>query len=94
MYKVCDIQYAQEPASMASCRGTAETMYAAVSVGGQGAWRTSSKACTGESYKLATADFCFEPVYTLNGIVSYIKPGNGQDWGSWTNFAQVMMSRR
>ena len=89
LYKACEYHYPQDSVNRASCRTTAETMFAAVSVGGQRAWTSSFKACTGDAYKLATADFCFEPVYRLNGIVSYIRPGNGREWGTWTNFAQV-----
>jgi hypothetical protein len=63
-------------------------MYASVRAGGGSAFNNND-ACPGESWKLPSATFCFNPVYQLGGVVSYVRPGNGQQWGAWTNLAAV-----
>lgn len=69
-----------------SLQTTADSMYTAVSLASQSYF--TSDTCPGDSFKLSNTNFCFNPVYTLNSVVSYISPGNGMTWGSWTNYAQ------
>jgi hypothetical protein len=62
-------------------------MYTAVSLASSSYYTYDS--CPGEATKLSYTNFCFDPQYALNGVVSYMSPGNGQQWGAWTNYAEV-----
>jgi hypothetical protein len=88
LYGACDFWYPNDAINRGACKTTADSMYTAVRAGGSSAFNNND-LCPGDSWKLPNAVFCFNPVYTLGGVVNYIKPGNGQQWGAWTNFAQV-----
>jgi hypothetical protein len=88
LYRACDFHYPNDFLNRGSCKTTADSMYLAVRAGGGSAFNNND-ACPGESWKLPNAQFCFNPVYQLGSVVSNVRPGNGQQWGAWTNYAQV-----
>jgi hypothetical protein len=89
LYAACEYNYGAWDPNHALCKAIADSMYTAVSVASQSYF--TSDACPGESWKLSNTNFCFNPIYQLDSVVSYIRPGNGQQWGSWTNNAPVRL---
>ncbi|KAF6254610.1 vitelline membrane outer layer protein I [Scenedesmus sp. NREL 46B-D3] len=87
LYRACDFWYPNDILNRGACKTTADSMFTAVSLASY-SYFNNNDVCPGDSWKLANTNFCFNPVYSLNSVVSYIKPGNGQGWGSWTNYAQ------
>lgn len=87
LYRACEFNYGSWNPERTVCKTTADTMYVAVSSAGQSYFTTDT--CPGDSFKLSNTNFCFNPIYTLNSVVSYISPDLRGAWGSWTNYAQV-----
>ncbi|WIA34544.1 hypothetical protein OEZ86_012866 [Tetradesmus obliquus] len=86
LYRACEFNYGSWNPERTVCKTTADTMYVAVSSAGQSYFTTDT--CPGDSFKLSNTNFCFNPIYTLNSVVSYISPDLRGAWGSWTNYAQ------
>lgn len=86
LYRACEFNYGSWNPERTACKTTADTMYVAVSSAGQSYFTTDT--CPGDSFKLSNTNFCFNPIYTLNSVVSYISPDLRGAWGSWTNYAQ------
>jgi hypothetical protein len=86
-YRACDYWYPSDPINRSGFKATADTMYAVLSVA-SASWLVT-QTCPGDSWKLANTNFCFDPQYSLESAYNKIKPGNGQQWGSWSNYAQV-----
>lgn len=85
LYAACDMNYGTWDPNRGLCKTTADAMYTAVRLGGESAF--VADVCPDESWKLAATSYCFNPLYQSPGVVS-IRTGNGQQWGSWTNWAQ------